>query len=64
LNEEYLREEKHELDEYRNFKNRFLGKDGAFSEFKIAIGLFYPYPKFDLTVGEELKKKGFKYLVY
>jgi hypothetical protein len=60
INYEELREDVHELDGFNNFKERFLGVDGMFSNFKILIGKFASFGgDFHETAGAELKKKGF-----
>jgi hypothetical protein len=61
---EQLREDVHELDQHHNFKERFLGREGAFGEFRILIGYFSPMQYcggFEATAGQELKKRGFNY---
>ena len=59
INMEELREDQHELDEHHNFKEKFLGIEGAFSAYKVLVGLFYSPVIFERTAGAELKKKDF-----
>lgn len=64
LHMEHLREGVHELDEHHNFKERFLGREGMFTAYKVIVGCFYDftyYRGFEVTAGEELKKRGFSY---
>lgn len=52
------------MDEFHNFKEKFLGKEGAFSAYKILIGYFYNFDYdggVDGVPGAELKKRGFNY---
>ena len=57
----------HELDQFHNFKEKFLGKEGMFSEYKVAIGYFLFHELnefFGDTADPELKRRGFNFTVY
>ncbi len=42
------------MDKHQNFKETFLGLEGAFSEFRILVGLFYSFKEdFLKTAGAE-----------
>ncbi|EGR31714.1 hypothetical protein IMG5_103580 [Ichthyophthirius multifiliis] len=50
------------MDQYYNFKEKFLGKEGAFGEFKVLIGFFSEsFWGFDKNALQELKRRGFRY---
>jgi len=51
------------LDQYQNPEGTEfdLGREGAFTDFSVIVGEFYPIQNFDDTVGKALKAKGFSY---
>lgn len=64
INCEDLDENVHELDGFRNFKDKFLGVDGMFGNYKVLIGIFTVFGNnFYTELQAELKKKGFLYKI-